>query len=163
MSEDGQTPQSPSPESAEQQLAEAAKAVQFVVLPFACTNEGKGAPLGLGLQRWIAQELSVRDLRAAAPVFTAMAKNQEGKDVPALMVYREAWNDERSLEGINKFLNCARALLPNLHVADDLVKLSATIVDVSGEGDALTLSPVHEAGLSTKPDELAENLVAVLD
>ena len=43
MSEDGQTPQSPSPESAEQQLAEAAKAVQFVVLPFACTNEGKGA------------------------------------------------------------------------------------------------------------------------
>ena len=39
MSEDGQTPQSPSPDTAEQQLAEAAKAVQFVVLPFACTNE----------------------------------------------------------------------------------------------------------------------------
>ncbi len=148
---------------AEQQLQQAAQSVEFVVLPFACTNEGKGAPLGLGLQRWLAQEVSKRELRSAAPVFTALAKNQEGREVPALMIYRDAWNDERATEGINKFLNAKRALLPNLHVAEDVIRLSATVVDVAAEGEELTLSPVHEANFEAKPDELAERLVGFLD
>lgn len=153
----------PAQTEAEQQLQAAAQSVEFVILPFACTNEGKGAPLGLGLQRWIAQEVSKRELRSAAPVFTALAKNQEGRDVPALMIYRDTWNDERAAEGINKFLKAKRALLPNLHVDEDLIRLSATVVDVTGEGESLTLSPVHEANFEAKPDELAEKLVEFLD
>ncbi|MGB1699798.1 MAG: tetratricopeptide repeat protein, partial [Nannocystaceae bacterium] len=88
---------------------------------------------------------------------------QEGRDVPALMIYRDAWNDERAVEGVNKFLNAKRALLPNLHVAEDLIRLSATVVDVSGEGEDITLSPVHEAAFEAKPDELAEQLVKFID
>ena len=30
------------------------------VLPIACTNEGRGAPLAMGVQRWWAQELATR-------------------------------------------------------------------------------------------------------
>ena len=163
MSEDPSQASDAPTEGMNAELEAAAKAVQFVVLPFACTNEGKGAPLGLGLQRWIAQEMTKHDLRTAAPVFTAMAKNDAGRDIPALMVYREPWNDERAAEGINKFLNCSRALLPNLSVNEELITVSATIVDVSGEGEDLKLAPVHEAGFEAKPDVLAEKLVGFLD
>lgn len=31
--------------------AEAAQAIELVILPIACTNEGKGAPLAMGVQR----------------------------------------------------------------------------------------------------------------
>ena len=67
-------------------LAAAAAAIELVVLPIACTNEGKGAPLSMGIQRWWAQELATRGAKAAAPVFTAMAQ-QGNRQVPALMVF----------------------------------------------------------------------------
>ena len=69
-------------------IQEAAAAIELVVLPIACTNEGRGAPLAMGVQRWWAQELATRGGKAAAPVFTAMA-DQDGRKVPALMVFRE--------------------------------------------------------------------------
>ena len=41
-------------------VAKAAADIKLVILPFACTNEGKGAPLAMGIQRWWAQELATR-------------------------------------------------------------------------------------------------------
>lgn len=140
--------------AAQQQLSEAAAAVEFVVLPLAVTNEGKGAPIAMGIQRWWAQELTKAGARAAAPVFTAMARNPSGQEVPALMVYRDAWTDERALEGITKFPNAKRALIPDFHVADDKLTLSARLVDVSVEGEQTKLEQVSELSFSVGPAQL---------
>ena len=57
-------PQAQNP--AQEAVIEAAKGVELVVLPIACTNQGKGAPLGMGVQRWWAQEVSKAGGAAAA-------------------------------------------------------------------------------------------------
>lgn len=115
--------------------AEAAQSIELVILPIACTNEGKGAPLAMGVQRWWAQELAARGAKAAAPVFTALAE-QEGRKVPALMVFREPWTDERALEGIKRFPNAKRGLVANMRVDEKSIGYEARLVEV-GEGDAL--------------------------
>jgi tetratricopeptide (TPR) repeat protein len=118
---------------AEEAVLEAAKGVEIVVLPVACINEGKGAPLGMGVQRWWAQELSKAGGAAAAPVFTALA-DHEGRKVPALMVYQDAWTDERAIEGCNRFPNAKHALLADFSVEEEGVALSAKLVAVGAEG-----------------------------
>jgi tetratricopeptide (TPR) repeat protein len=115
--------------------AEAAQSIELVILPIACTNEGKGAPLAMGVQRWWAQELAARGAKAAAPVFTALAE-QDGRKVPALMVFREPWTDERAVEGIKRFPNAKRGLLANMRVDDKSISYQARLVEV-GEGDGL--------------------------
>lgn len=115
--------------------AEAASSIELVILPVACTNEGKGAPLAMGIQRWWAQELASRGAKAAAPVFTAMAE-QDGRKVPALMVFREPWTDERAAEGIKRFPNAKHGLVTNMKVDDKTLSYEARLVEV-GEGDAL--------------------------
>jgi tetratricopeptide (TPR) repeat protein len=115
--------------------AEAAQSIELVILPIACTNEGKGAPLAMGVQRWWAQELAARGAKAAAPVFTALA-DQGGQKVPALMVFREPWTDERALEGIQRFPNAKRGLVANMRVDDKSIGYEARLVEV-GEGDTL--------------------------
>jgi len=117
------------------QSAQAAESIELVILPIACTNEGKGAPLAMGIQRWWAQELAARGAKAAAPVFTALAE-QGGRKVPALMVFREPWTDERAAEGIKRFPNAKRGLVANLKVDDKTLSYQARLVEV-GEGDAL--------------------------
>jgi tetratricopeptide (TPR) repeat protein len=117
------------------QSAQAAESIELVILPIACTNEGKGAPLAMGVQRWWAQELAARGAKAAAPVFTALA-DQGGRKVPALMVFREPWTDERAAEGIKRFPNAKRGLVANLRVDDKSLAYQARLVEV-GEGDAL--------------------------
>ncbi len=117
------------------QSAQAAESIELVILPIACTNEGKGAPLAMGVQRWWAQELAARGAKAAAPVFTALA-DQGGRKVPALMVFREPWTDERAAEGIKRFPNAKRGLVANLRVDDKSLSYQARLVEV-GEGDAL--------------------------
>ena len=76
-------------EGSPSELQEAAQAIDFVCLPIACTNEGKGAPLAMGIQRWWAQELAEGGGKAAAPVFTALHE-QAGRKIPALMIFRES-------------------------------------------------------------------------
>ena len=116
-------------EVAEEEVAAAAAAIELVVLPIACTNDGKGAPLCMGIQRWWAQELATRGAKAAAPVFTAMA--QQGKrQVPALMVFREAWTDARALDGIARFPNAKRGLITNMRVDDDSVGCELRLVRI---------------------------------
>jgi tetratricopeptide (TPR) repeat protein len=115
--------------------AQAAQSIELVILPIACINEGKGAPLAMGVQRWWAQELAARGAKAAAPVFTALAE-QEGRKVPALMVFREPWTDERATEGIKRFPNAKRGLLGNMRVDDKAISYQARLVEV-GEGDAI--------------------------
>ncbi len=115
--------------------AEAAQSIELVILPIACTNEGKGAPLAMGVQRWWAQELAARGAKAAAPVFTALA-DQGGRKVPALMVFREPWTDERASEGIKRFPNAKRGLVANMRIDDKSISYQARLVEV-GEGDAL--------------------------
>ncbi len=105
----------------------AAAAIELVVLPIACTNEGKGAPLCMGIQRWWAQELATRGAKAAAPVFTAMAQ-QGQRQVPALMVFREPWSDARALDGISRFPNAKRGLVTNMRVDDDSVGCELRLV-----------------------------------
>ncbi|MEM7159156.1 MAG: tetratricopeptide repeat protein [Myxococcota bacterium] len=122
-------------EAAEAEGAQAAQSIEFVILPIACTNEGKGAPLAMGVQRWWAQELASRGAKAAAPVFTAMAE-QNGRKVPALMVFREPWTEERALEGIKRFPNAKRGLITNMKVDDDVMSYEARLVEL-GEDDAL--------------------------
>jgi hypothetical protein len=62
------------------QLQQAAQTIDFVALPIACINEGKGAPLAMGIQRWLAQELAQSGAKAAAPVFTALHEQQGQQD-----------------------------------------------------------------------------------
>jgi tetratricopeptide (TPR) repeat protein len=114
---------------AEQQIVQAAAMVELVILPMACTNEGKGAPLGMGIQRYWAQESTKVGVRAAAPVFTAMAEQQGGRKVPALMVYRERWTDERVLEGMGNFPNAARAVATHLQVEGESMRLDAKLFE----------------------------------
>jgi tetratricopeptide (TPR) repeat protein len=113
----------------EEAVAEAAAAIELVVLPIACISEGKGAPLAMGVQRWWAQELAGRGAKAAAPVFTAMAE-QGGRKIPALMVFREPWTDERALEGIARFPNAKRGLVAQLQVGDKEFSCSARLCSV---------------------------------
>ncbi len=114
--------------------AQAADSIEFVILPIACTNEGKGAPLAMGVQRWWAQELAARGAKAAAPVFTAMA-DQEGRKVPALMVFREPWTDERAMEGIRRFPNARRGLITNMKVEDKVLSYEARLVRLPEPSD----------------------------
>lgn len=114
-------------------MKEAAAQVELVVLPIACVNEGKGAPLGMGIQRWWAQELAARGGKAAAPVFTALAEQGE-RQVPALMVFREPWSDERAHEGITRFPNAKNGLVVDLHVESDRIEYKARLVEVRDEG-----------------------------
>lgn len=121
----------------EEAVAEAAAGIELVVLPIACTNEGKGAPLCMGIQRWWAQELASRGAKAAAPVFTAMA--QQGKrQVPALMVFREPWTDARAADGIARFPNAKRGLITNMRIDDDSVGCELRLVTLEpyAEGEA---------------------------
>ncbi|MCA9708538.1 MAG: hypothetical protein KDK70_22000 [Myxococcales bacterium] len=133
--------------------AEAASAIELVILPIACTNEGKGAPLAMGVQRWWAQELASRGAKAAAPVFTAMA-DQGGRKVPALMVFREPWTDERAGEGIRRFPNAKRGLVANMRVDDKQLSYEARLVEVGpepakteGDGDTEGEGEAKDAGL----------------
>ncbi|MBX7083016.1 MAG: tetratricopeptide repeat protein [Nannocystaceae bacterium] len=130
----------------------AAAAIELVVLPIACTNEGKGAPLCMGIQRWWAQELATRGAKAAAPVFTAMAQ-QGQRQVPALMVFREPWSDARALDGISRFPNAKRGLVTNMRVDDDSVgcelrlvrlePLAAPAAPAEGEAKPEGEAPTH--------------------
>ncbi|MCA9654065.1 MAG: tetratricopeptide repeat protein [Myxococcales bacterium] len=138
--------------------AQAAQTIEMVVLPIACTNEGKGAPLAMGVQRWWAQELAARGAKAAAPVFTALAE-QEGRKVPALMVFREPWTDERALEGIKRFPNAKRGLIANMKVDEDSITYDARLVELGKDEGLTELDSLHWEG---KTEELPANLFEVL-
>ncbi len=144
--------------AAQKQLEQAAAEIQLVILPLACVNEGKGAPLAMGVQRWLAQEITKAGGKAAAPVFTALTE-QQGQKVPALMVYRDAWTDERALEGINKFMNAKRAVVSDFHVDDEKLKLEAKLVESKGEAELETMATwTAEA----KPEALLDELFTIL-
>ncbi len=135
------------------ELQEAAQAIDFVTLPIACTNEGKGAPLAMGIQRWLAQELAEAGGKAAAPVFTALHE-QAGRKVPALMIFREPWTDARALEGIQRFANARHGLVTDMHVEEDNLKVSARLVEVTGTGEAAALLTLQTWEFTGTPDEL---------
>ena len=115
-------------------VQQAAAAIELVVLPIACTNEGRGAPLAMGVQRWWAQELATRGGKAAAPVFTAMA-DQDGRKVPALMVFREPWTDDRAKEGIRRFPNAKYGLITDMRVDEKDVAVTSRFVEVGAGGE----------------------------
>ncbi|TPV96484.1 MAG: tetratricopeptide repeat protein [Myxococcales bacterium FL481] len=150
---EGDEPDEAELNEAQRQLAEAAQAVDFVVLPLACTNEGKGAPLAMGLQRWWAQELTRQGGQAAAPVFTAM-REQDNRQVPALMVYREPWKTEQIREGVARFPNAKRVLVADFHVSDDHLKLEARLADVEPEA----FSDLQTWTIETSAEELPAKL-----
>lgn len=132
------------------QLQQAAQTIDFVALPIACINEGKGAPLAMGIQRWLAQELAQSGAKAAAPVFTALHE-QQGQKIPALMVFREPWTDERALEGIQRFPNAKSGLLVDMKVEDEGLSFEARTVDIAGGA----LTPRKSWSFSGAPPELA--------
>lgn len=140
--------------------AEAAAQIEFVVLPLACLNEGKGAPLGMGIQRWWAQEMAKAGAKAAAPVFTAMA-DQNGQKVPALMIYRDPWTDARIVEGIGKFANAKKGLATNLRVSETEVAFNALLVEVEGEGEDATVKELHRFDKMAKAEELPKVIFEV--
>lgn len=115
--------------ASEEEIQEAAQAIELVTLPVSCTNEGKGAPLGMGIQRFWAQELAEAGVRAAAPVFTAI-QEQNGRRAPALMIFREPWTDDRALEGINRFANAKFGLATDMFAQEDKVTLTARLVAI---------------------------------
>lgn len=131
------------------ELQQAAQAIDFVTLPIACTNEGKGAPLAMGIQRWLAQELAEAGGKAAAPVFTALHE-QDGRKVPALMIFREPWTDQRALEGIQRFANARHGLVTDMHVQEDQLKVSARLVRVEGS----ELATVDSWDFTGTPEDL---------
>lgn len=115
-----------------EEIQQAAQAIELVVLPVSCTNEGKGAPLGMGIQRFWAQELAEGGVRAAAPVFTAI-QEQQGRKLPALMIFREPWNEERAKDGIGRFQNAQYGLMTDMFAQEDKVTLTSKLVAVRGE------------------------------
>lgn len=139
-----------------EELMAAANAVDIVVLPVACVNEGKGAPLGMGMQRWWAQEISESGGKAASPVFTAMA-DKDGEKVPALMIYRDEWNDERAMQGIERFANASKALLPQISVEDEKIDLKLRLVQVEGK----ELQDAHTWEITATAQELPAKLYEV--
>jgi tetratricopeptide (TPR) repeat protein len=146
-------------EPSDEDVQAAAKQIDFVALPIACINEGKGAPLAMGIQRWIAQELAQHDAKAAAPVFTALHE-QNGRKVPALMVFREPWTDERALEGIGRFPNAAKGLLVDMKVEDERLAWEARFIDV--DQGAGTLSVRKSWTFEGTPPEMAAHLHTLL-
>jgi tetratricopeptide (TPR) repeat protein len=140
---------------AEQQ--QAAQAIDFVALPIACTNEGKGAPLAMGIQRWWAQELAEAGGKAAAPVFTALHE-QEGRKIPALMIFREPWTDQRALEGIQRFANARRGLVTDMHVQEDQLQVSARLVELTDVDGAPGLATLETWQFAGTPEELPAKL-----
>jgi tetratricopeptide (TPR) repeat protein len=161
----------PDPEA----VAQAAAAIELVILPIACTNDGKGAPLCMGIQRFWAQELAGLGAKAAAPVFTAMAK-QGNQQVPALMVFREPWTDARALDGIRRFPNAKRGLLTNMRVDEGSVGCELKLVKIDplpegtpppaegSEEDAPqgTITEIQSWSWSSTSAELPEKLHGVL-
>ncbi len=147
--------------SQEQAMAKAASQIELVVLPIACVNEGKGAPLAMGIQRWWAQELARSGAKAAAPVFTMMAE-QGTRKVPALLIYRDEWTDERALEGMSRFENAKRALVPNFYVDERQLKLEARLVESSGEGEDRTLTEIGKWSFESSPEELPSKIFELL-
>ncbi len=144
----------------EASVAVAAAAIELVVLPIACTNDGKGAPLCMGIQRWWAQELATRGAKAAAPVFTAMAK-QGKRQVPALMVFREAWTDARALDGIARFPNAKRGLVTNMRVDDDAVGCELRLVRVEAIPEAELPPPPPVVEGEEAPEPVTHRLVEI--
>lgn len=153
IDETGEEEEGEEAEGSPSEIQQAAQAIEFVVLPVACTNEGKGAPLAMGIQRWWAQEIAEAGGKAAAPVFTALHE-QNGRKVPALMIFREPWTDQRALEGIQRFANAKYGLVTDMHVQEDKLQVDARMVKV--EGDAL--QPVHQWSFTGTPDELPGKL-----
>lgn len=143
------------------QVLEAAKAVELVVLPVACVNEGKGAPLGMGLQRWWAQELSRVGGKAAAPVFTAMADHQ-GRKVPALMVYQDAWTDERAAEGVSRFPNAKKAVMADFSVSESGLELKAKLVSTENKAEGEGYTTEQEWSFTASQEELPAKLFDVV-
>ncbi len=141
----------------DEDAAQAANSIELVILPVACTNEGKGAPLAMGVQRWWAQELAARGAKAAAPVFTAMAE-QDGRKVPALMVFREPWTDERAMEGIERFPNAKQGMVMDMSVSEDGIEFSARLMDRKAEG----LEKVGEFSFKGDVGDLPAKMLEVL-
>jgi tetratricopeptide (TPR) repeat protein len=133
-------------------LQKAASEIELVVLPLACTNEGKGAPLSMGVQRWWAQELARTGLKAAAPVFTAIAE-QQGRKVPALLIYRDPWTDARALQGATRFANAKRLVSADFHVSEQKLEMKVRLGDMH-------LEPAAADAPSEAEDEDGEPKVA---
>src|SRR5690606_17819124 len=140
-----------------EEIQEAAQAIELVALPVACTNEGKGAPLGMGIQRFWAQELAEAGVKAAAPVFTAM-QEQNGRQAPALMIFREPWTDERALEGIARFANAQYGLATDMFAQEEKLTLTARLVAVK-PGPAL--ETVDTFVVETTAEALAGEIFAM--
>jgi len=153
IDESGEEEEGEEAEGTPAEIQEAAQSIDFVTLPVACTNEGKGAPLAMGIQRWWAQELAEAGGKAAAPVFTALHE-QNGRKVPALMIFREPWTDQRALEGIQRFANAKYGLITDMHVQEDKLQVAARMVKVNGA--ALETEATWE--FSGTPEELPAKL-----
>lgn len=151
IDEGGEDAEDAEPSPAE--IQQAAQAIELVTLPVACTNEGKGAPLAMGIQRWWAQELAEVEIRAAAPVFTALHE-QGGRKVPALMIFREPWTDQRAIEGIQRFANAKYGLVTDMFAQEDKVRLEVKLAAVAGEG----LDPIDAFVVETTADALPGEL-----
>jgi len=153
IDESGEEEEGDEAEGTPAEIQEAAQSIDFVTLPVACTNEGKGAPLAMGIQRWWAQELAEAGGKAAAPVFTALHE-QNGRKIPALMIFREPWTDQRALEGIQRFANAKHGLVTDMHVQEDKLSVTARMVKVN-PGALETLQTWEFTGT---PDELPSKL-----
>jgi tetratricopeptide (TPR) repeat protein len=148
-------------------LQKAAAEIELVVLPLSCINQGKGAPLSMGVQRWLAQELARTGLKAAAPVFTAIAE-QQGRKVPALLIYRDAWSDQRALQGATRFANARRVLIGDFHVAEDKLGLQLRLADLHLDAAAApeaepASSEASEGAESSEGDEPEEKIPGRLE
>jgi tetratricopeptide (TPR) repeat protein len=146
MIEEGSEAQLEAAETEQMQaMQKAASEIELVVLPLSCTNEGKGAPLSMGVQRWLAQELARTGIKAAAPVFTAIAE-QQGRKVPALLIYRDGWSDARAIEGASRFSNAKRVIIGDFHVSEEKLSLSLRLAELHRDGETAVELPETPEG-----------------
>jgi tetratricopeptide (TPR) repeat protein len=88
----------------------------------------------MGVQRWLAQELARTGIKAAAPVFTAIAE-QQGRKIPALLIYRDGWTDARALQGAGRFANAKRVITADFHVSEEQLSLNMRLADIHQDGE----------------------------
>lgn len=111
---------------------QAARAIDCVILPPACTNDGAGVSLAMGIQQWLAQELASAGCNASAPVFAVPKANTDSK-AHALKVFREPWTDPRAREYMQRHADARHGLVCDIHVVSKHLEVAARLLAITGD------------------------------
>src|SRR5690606_33552389 len=88
---------------------------------------------------------------------------QQGRKVPALMIYRDAWSDQRALQGATRFANARRVLLADFFVSEEQLKLDMRLADIHLDDTPPEPTPAAEGEAAEGEDEEDEKIAGRLE